>query len=97
MGPARGVLLEPPLEGEGLEIGQHGVVGVLEGEGGEPGLGAVEVAVVDEVEGRPGPGVRGVRERSSRREGEGGRGEDRGGEESRAPAGRPPRSRPQEP
>ena len=54
------VLLEPPLEGEGLQVGQHRVVGVLAREGGEPGLGVAEGAVVDEVEGRAGGRVRGA-------------------------------------
>jgi len=56
-GPARRILLEPPLEGEGLEVGEHGVVRMRGSEGGEPGLGRVEVAVVDEVEGGASLGV----------------------------------------
>jgi hypothetical protein len=52
--PAARVLLDPPLQGQGLEIGQHGVLGTLPGESGEAGLGRVELAVVDEAESLPG-------------------------------------------
>ena len=68
VGAARGVLLEPPLESEGLQVGQHGVVGAFLREGGEVRFGPGEVPVVDEAEGRAGLGVSGPRQRRGRPE-----------------------------